>query len=54
MIETECFKELNVMEVNGVPVADLRPLDSSDEALKMSNNNKPSLFARIFKREVYF
>ncbi|VDN57042.1 unnamed protein product [Dracunculus medinensis] len=54
MIETECFKELNVMEVNGVPVADLRPLDSSDEALKMSNNNKPSLFARIFKRKVYF
>uniref|UniRef100_A0AC35U7C2 G protein-coupled receptor kinase n=1 Tax=Rhabditophanes sp. KR3021 TaxID=114890 RepID=A0AC35U7C2_9BILA len=47
MIETECYKELNVFYVNDVLVADLRP--DGHVANKAVTTQKPSFFARLFK-----
>ncbi|VDD96224.1 unnamed protein product [Enterobius vermicularis] len=56
MIETECFQELNVMEINGVLVPDLR-IDSThvcdnNSHPTSSTSHKQGFFSRLFKREV--
>ncbi|OZC10672.1 kinase domain protein [Onchocerca flexuosa] len=50
MIETECFQELNVMEVNGELVLDLRNDSIRGENGKRESKNKFGFFARLFKR----
>lgn len=52
MIETECFQELNIMEVNGVMVADLRTDTVNDQNTKTESNNKFGFLSRLFKRKV--
>uniref|UniRef100_F1KTH0 G protein-coupled receptor kinase n=1 Tax=Ascaris suum TaxID=6253 RepID=F1KTH0_ASCSU len=55
MIETECFQELNVMEVNGTLVADLRsdpPANFTGEGSGAVSNSRSGFFARLFKRKV--
>uniref|UniRef100_A0A0N5B4R4 G protein-coupled receptor kinase n=1 Tax=Strongyloides papillosus TaxID=174720 RepID=A0A0N5B4R4_STREA len=47
MIETECFKELNIFYVNGQLVSDLRP-DAAPNGRSVSTQ-RPSFFSRIFK-----
>ncbi|VDM92046.1 unnamed protein product, partial [Litomosoides sigmodontis] len=49
MIETECFRELNVMEENGELVLDLR--NDSISNSKSESNNKLGLLTRLFKRK---
>lgn len=51
MIETECFQELNVMEVNGTMVADLRTDAVNDESTRTESNNRFGFFSRLFKRK---
>ncbi|KAK0397141.1 hypothetical protein QR680_002003 [Steinernema hermaphroditum] len=52
MIETECFQELNVFEVNGQLVPDLR-IESmnSSEQNNVGSSHKSGFFARLFKRK---
>ncbi|VDK66454.1 unnamed protein product, partial [Onchocerca ochengi] len=50
MIETECFQELNVMEVNGELVLDLRNDSIRGENGESESNNKFGFLARLFKR----
>ncbi|VBB32297.1 unnamed protein product [Acanthocheilonema viteae] len=52
MIETECFRELNVMEENGELVLDLRNDPIRGENSKNESNNKFGFLARLFKRKV--
>lgn len=52
MIETECFRELNVMEENGELVLDLRNDSIRGENSKSESNNKFGFLARLFKRKV--
>ncbi|VDK87887.1 unnamed protein product [Onchocerca ochengi] len=52
MIETECFQELNVMEVNGELVLDLRNDSIRGENGESESNNKFGFLARLFKRRI--
>lgn len=52
MIETECFRELNVMEENGELVLDLRNDPIRSENSKSESNNKLGFLARLLKRKV--
>uniref|UniRef100_A0A1I7YW31 G protein-coupled receptor kinase n=1 Tax=Steinernema glaseri TaxID=37863 RepID=A0A1I7YW31_9BILA len=53
MIETECFQELNVFEVNGQLVPDLRPESMNcSEQNNVGSSHKSGFFARLFKRKV--
>ncbi|VDM22447.1 unnamed protein product [Wuchereria bancrofti] len=52
MIETECFRELNVMEQNGELVRNLRNDSIRGENSKSESNNKFGFLARLFKRKV--
>lgn len=54
MIETECFQELNVLEVNGELVPDLRSDSVSGENSKDESDNKFGFLSRLFKRRVCF
>ncbi|MCP9265339.1 Protein-serine/threonine kinase [Dirofilaria immitis] len=51
MIETECFKELNVMEINGELVLDLRNDSIKGENSKSESDNKFGFLTRLFKRK---
>ncbi|KAM3725056.1 G protein-coupled receptor kinase [Dirofilaria immitis] len=52
MIETECFKELNVMEINGELVLDLRNDSIKGENSKSESDNKFGFLTRLFKRKI--
>lgn len=54
MIETECFRELNVMEQNGELVWNLRNDSIRGENSKSESNNKFGFLARLFKRKTEF
>uniref|UniRef100_A0A1I7V5F5 G protein-coupled receptor kinase n=1 Tax=Loa loa TaxID=7209 RepID=A0A1I7V5F5_LOALO len=51
MIETECFRELNVMEENGELVSDLRNDSIKGGKNKSESNNKFRFLAQLFKRK---
>lgn len=50
MIETECFKELNVYYLNGFLVPDLRTDDGGASA-SMTNNSKTGFFSKFFNKK---
>lgn len=50
MIETDCFRDLNIFGPNGGPSPDLI-LDSNDSANQsIDRKRKPSFLARIFRK----